>query len=142
MPGKGFCPVRTHLRKLPEQTELYAQLQRMGPRSEVETKRVYGDHDYCLINLGESHKRIAAILPVCHAKMEETEVDIGEKNREKEMLTEKQEAQQVELSLDLSPRPPEDPGQPSPACSPIPEADVESPDSCHPPSPCHLLNSR
>ncbi|XP_062856023.1 peroxisome proliferator-activated receptor gamma coactivator 1-beta isoform X2 [Trichomycterus rosablanca] len=143
LPGKGFCPVRTHLRKLPEQTELYAQLQRMGPTSEVETKRGYGDHDYCLLNLGESHKRIAAILPasVCHTKMEETEVEIGEKNRQKEMPAEREEAQQVELSPDLSPRPPEEPGQPSPACSPMPEAD-ESRDSCHPPSPCQQLNSR
>lgn len=48
-------------RKLPEQTELYAQLRRMGQAGE-EAPRSFGDHDYCALSLGESRKRSAAIL--------------------------------------------------------------------------------
>lgn len=48
-------------RKLPEQTELYAQLRRMGQAGE-EMQRSFGDHDYCALSLGESRKRSAAIL--------------------------------------------------------------------------------
>ncbi|XP_053735465.1 peroxisome proliferator-activated receptor gamma coactivator 1-beta isoform X1 [Synchiropus splendidus] len=51
-----------HQRKLPEQTELYAQLRRMGQAGDGETRRSFGDHDYCALSLGESRKRSAAIL--------------------------------------------------------------------------------
>uniref|UniRef100_A0A3P9D6T0 Peroxisome proliferator-activated receptor gamma coactivator 1-alpha n=1 Tax=Maylandia zebra TaxID=106582 RepID=A0A3P9D6T0_9CICH len=51
-----------HQRKLPEQTELYAQLRRMGQASETDAHRGFGDHDYCLLSLGESRKRSAAIF--------------------------------------------------------------------------------
>uniref|UniRef100_A0A3Q3C8A2 Peroxisome proliferator-activated receptor gamma, coactivator 1 beta n=1 Tax=Haplochromis burtoni TaxID=8153 RepID=A0A3Q3C8A2_HAPBU len=51
-----------HQRKLPEQTELYAQLRRMGQASEADAHRGFGDHDYCLLSLGESRKRSAAIF--------------------------------------------------------------------------------
>ncbi|MCJ8734237.1 hypothetical protein PDJAM_G00233010 [Pangasius djambal] len=138
LPGKGLCPVRTHLRKLPEQTELYAQLRRMGPTGESQSKGAYRDHDYCMLNIGESHKRIAAILPVpvCYTKVQEGEQDkMGEKNRQEET-----EAQQADLPPDFSPRQPAEIGQPSPACSPTPEAEAECPDSCQPPSPCHQIN--
>ncbi|XP_034036858.1 peroxisome proliferator-activated receptor gamma coactivator 1-beta-like [Thalassophryne amazonica] len=53
---------RSHQRKLPEQTELYAQLQRMGQVSDGETCHSFGDHDYCALSLGESRKRSTAIL--------------------------------------------------------------------------------
>ncbi|XP_053487000.1 peroxisome proliferator-activated receptor gamma coactivator 1-beta isoform X2 [Ictalurus furcatus] len=138
LPSKGMCPVRTHLRKLPEQTELYAQLRRMGPTGEIQSKGAYRDHDYCMLNLGESHKRIAAILPVpvCYTKVQEEEEDqMGEKNRQEET-----EAQQADLPPDFSPHQPAETGQPSPASSPTPEADAECPDSCRPPSPCHQIN--
>lgn len=140
LPSKGMCPVRTHLRKLPEQTELYAQLRRMGPTGEIQSKGAYRDHDYCMLNLGESHKRIAAILPVpvCYTKVQEEEEDqMGEKNRQEET-----EAQQADLPPDFSPHQPAETGQPSPASSPTPEADAECPDSCRPPSPCHQINLR
>lgn len=52
---------RTHHRKLPEQTELYAQLRRMGQAGD-EILHCFGDHDYCALSLGESRKRSAAIL--------------------------------------------------------------------------------
>jgi len=58
-----------HQRKLPEQTELYAQLQREGPDGEGGDggvtgphHRTFGDHDYCALSLGESRKRSAALL--------------------------------------------------------------------------------
>lgn len=140
LPGKSLCPVRTHLRKLPEQTELYAQLRGVGPTGESQSKGAYRDHDYCMLNLGESHKRIAAILPgpVCCTKEQEGEEGkMREKNR-----VEETEAQQADLAPDFSPRQLAETGQPSPACSPTPEADAECPDSCQPPSPCHQINLR
>lgn len=140
LPGKSSCPVRTHLRKLPEQTELYAQLRRTGSAGESQIKGAYRDHDYCMLNLEESHKTIAAILPVsvCYTKVEEGEEDMmGEKNRQVET-----EAQQADLPPDFSPCQPIETGEPSPACSPTPETDAECPDSCQPPSPCHQMNLR
>lgn len=138
--GKSLCPVRTHLRKLPEQTELYAQLRRMGPTGENQSKGAYRDHDYCMLNLGESHKRIAAILPVSvsYTKVQEEEEDKMEGNNGQQEI----EAQQNDLPPDFSPRHPTGTGQPSPAYSPTPEADSECPDSCQPPSPCHQINLR
>ncbi|KAK1904920.1 Peroxisome proliferator-activated receptor gamma coactivator 1-beta, partial [Dissostichus eleginoides] len=49
-------------RKLPEQTELYAQLRRMGQAGANESYRTFGDHDYCVLSLGESRKRSADML--------------------------------------------------------------------------------
>lgn len=132
--------MRTHLRKVPEQTELYAQLRRMGPMGENQIKGAYRDHDYCMLNLGESHKRIAAILPVpvCCTKVQEgEEAKMSKKNR-----VEEKQVQQADLSPEFSPRQSVETGQPSPACSPTPEADTECPDSCQPPSPCHQINLR
>ncbi|XP_031722837.1 peroxisome proliferator-activated receptor gamma coactivator 1-beta [Anarrhichthys ocellatus] len=51
-----------HQRKLPEQTELYAQLRRMGQAGDSDTHCTFGDHDYCALSLGESRKRSAAML--------------------------------------------------------------------------------
>uniref|UniRef100_A0A667Y9A5 Peroxisome proliferator-activated receptor gamma, coactivator 1 beta n=1 Tax=Myripristis murdjan TaxID=586833 RepID=A0A667Y9A5_9TELE len=51
-----------HQRKLPEQTELYAQLRRMGQAGDGDVHRTFGDHDYCALSLGESRKRSAAML--------------------------------------------------------------------------------
>ncbi|XP_049615329.1 peroxisome proliferator-activated receptor gamma coactivator 1-beta isoform X1 [Syngnathus scovelli] len=53
---------RTHQRKLPEQTELYAQLRRMGQAGDDDACRGFGDHDYCVLSLGESRKRSVAML--------------------------------------------------------------------------------
>ncbi|XP_063733210.1 peroxisome proliferator-activated receptor gamma coactivator 1-beta [Eleginops maclovinus] len=49
-------------RKLPEQTELYAQLRRMGQAGDTDTYRTFGDHDYCALSVGESRKRSADML--------------------------------------------------------------------------------
>lgn len=51
-----------HQRKLPEQTELYAQLRRMGHAGDSDGPRSFGDHDYCALSLGERRKRSAAML--------------------------------------------------------------------------------
>ncbi len=62
MKGSSWLSRAHHQRKLPEQTELYAQLRRMGQAGDSDTHRTFGDHDYCALTLGESRKRSAAIL--------------------------------------------------------------------------------
>ncbi|XP_051927939.1 peroxisome proliferator-activated receptor gamma coactivator 1-alpha isoform X1 [Hippocampus zosterae] len=61
---RGSWLSRAHQRKLPEQTELYAQLQRMGQAGISDTCPGFGDHDYCVLSLGESRKRSVAMLGV------------------------------------------------------------------------------
>nr|XP_046261287.1 peroxisome proliferator-activated receptor gamma coactivator 1-beta isoform X2 [Scatophagus argus] len=51
-----------HQRKLPEQTELYAQLRRMGQAGDDDTHFNFGDHDYCALSLGERRKRSTAMF--------------------------------------------------------------------------------
>ncbi|XP_062281744.1 peroxisome proliferator-activated receptor gamma coactivator 1-beta [Scomber scombrus] len=60
--GSSWLSRTHHQRKLPEQTELYAQLRRMGQAGDNDTHRNFGDHDYCALSLGESRKRSAAML--------------------------------------------------------------------------------
>ncbi|XP_070818367.1 peroxisome proliferator-activated receptor gamma coactivator 1-beta isoform X1 [Chaetodon trifascialis] len=60
--GSSWLSRGHHQRKLPEQTELYAQLRRMGQAGDADTHRTFGDHDYCALSLGESRKRSAAML--------------------------------------------------------------------------------
>ncbi|XP_029627274.1 peroxisome proliferator-activated receptor gamma coactivator 1-beta [Salmo trutta] len=63
-PPKGSWLTRANSRKFPEQTELYAQLRKMGQASDGDPKvhQTFGDHDYCLLSLGERRKRTAAML--------------------------------------------------------------------------------
>lgn len=60
--GSSWLSRAHHQRKLPEQTELYAQLRRMGQAGDSDTHHTFGDHDYCALSLGESRKRSAAML--------------------------------------------------------------------------------
>lgn len=60
--GSSWLSRTHHQRKLPEQTELYAQLRRMGQAGDSDTQRSFGDHDYCALSLGEKRKRSAAML--------------------------------------------------------------------------------
>lgn len=60
--GSSWLSRAHHQRKLPEQTELYAQLRRMGQAGEGDAQRNFGDHDYCALSLGERRKRSAAML--------------------------------------------------------------------------------
>ncbi|KAM6977885.1 peroxisome proliferator-activated receptor gamma coactivator 1-beta [Aplochiton taeniatus] len=87
---KGSWLSRVHpLRKQPEQTELYAQLRRVGPvadgdddhaRGGALVHRTFGDHDYCVLTLGQSRKRAAAMLePALRRSPEEAEEEEEEK---------------------------------------------------------------
>ncbi|XP_070300827.1 peroxisome proliferator-activated receptor gamma coactivator 1-beta-like isoform X2 [Salvelinus sp. IW2-2015] len=62
--SKGSWLTRANSRKFPKQTELYAQLRKMGQASDADPKvhQTFGDHDYCLLSLGERRKRTAAML--------------------------------------------------------------------------------
>ncbi|XP_076005079.1 peroxisome proliferator-activated receptor gamma coactivator 1-beta [Genypterus blacodes] len=61
MKGSSWLSRSHHQRKIPEQTELYAQLQRMDQAGDGD-HRNFGDHDYCALSLGESRQRSAARL--------------------------------------------------------------------------------
>ncbi|XP_050984318.1 LOW QUALITY PROTEIN: peroxisome proliferator-activated receptor gamma coactivator 1-beta [Labeo rohita] len=145
---KSSCLARAHIRKLPEQTELYAQLRRMGQTGDMDSKsgtqRAYGDHDYCLLGLGESCKTVAAALgSQCRVEVHEEE-EVAVKNGEMEgqeerLLMNCQQRTEADLPVALSTPSPEQTGQPSPVRSPTPELDAQSPVSCSPPSPgCKL----
>lgn len=150
---KSSCLARAHIRKLPEQTELYAQLRRMGQTGDTESKggmqRAYGDHDYCLLGLGESRKRMdAALGSQCHEEVgekEEDEMDVKNweiEGQEERLLTNVPDYQQTtedESTTALFTPSPEQTSEPSPARSPTPELDAQPPVSYSPPSPsCKL----
>ncbi|CAM4612629.1 unnamed protein product [Leuciscus chuanchicus] len=150
---KSSCLARAHIRKLPEQTELYAQLRRMGQTGDTDSKggmqHAYGDHDYCLLDLGESRKRMAAALgSQCHVEVgekEEDEMDVKNweiEGQEERLLTNVPDYQQTtedESTTALFTPSPEQTSEPSPVRSPTPELDAQSPVSCSPPSPsCKL----
>ncbi|XP_056106313.1 peroxisome proliferator-activated receptor gamma coactivator 1-beta isoform X2 [Rhinichthys klamathensis goyatoka] len=150
---KSSCLARAHIRKLPEQTELYAQLRRMGQTGDTDSKggmqRGYGDHDYCLLGLGESRKRMAAALgSQCHVEVgekEEDEMDVKNweiEGQEERLLTnvpDYQPTTEDESTTALFTPSPEQTSEPSPVRSPTPDLDAQSPVSCSPPSPsCKL----
>lgn len=58
--GSSWLTRSHHQRKIPEQTELYAQLLRTGQAGDATCH--FGDHDYCALSLGEKRKRSAAML--------------------------------------------------------------------------------
>lgn len=68
--GSSWLSRSHHQRKVPEQTELYAQLLRTGQaghahahaHGHAHAPRHFGDHDYCALSLGEKRKRSAAML--------------------------------------------------------------------------------
>lgn len=139
---KSSCLARAHVRKLPEQTELYAQLRRMGQTGDADdkggTQRAYGDHDYCLLGLGESRKRTAAAFG--------SDASRREKQGSEEMSVKNEAArdetpdcqQRTESKEEL----PEQTSEPFSARSPTPELDAQSPVSCSPPSPGCKLSFR
>ncbi|KAL4631539.1 hypothetical protein GN956_G15554 [Arapaima gigas] len=80
---RGSWLSRTHSRKLPEQTELYAQLRRMGQAGDVDagglTSRAFGDHDYCMQGLGDGLRKLpAALLSPSRETGKEEEVGLAE----------------------------------------------------------------
>ncbi|XP_051506620.1 peroxisome proliferator-activated receptor gamma coactivator 1-beta-like isoform X2 [Myxocyprinus asiaticus] len=152
---KSSFLARAHIRKLPEQTELYAQLRRMGQAGDADSKggtqRTYGDHDYCLLGLGESRKRPA--VTQCHLEVQGKEEEMGVKNEEMEgqeemhffkaldylQWTGNSGDQPADLPTELPTPSPEQTCELSPIRSPSPELDAQSPVSCSPPSPnCKL----
>ncbi|XP_065122717.1 peroxisome proliferator-activated receptor gamma coactivator 1-beta [Paramisgurnus dabryanus] len=145
---KSSCLARAHIRKLPEQTELYAQLRRMDQTGDAEckggTQRAYGDHDYCLLGLGESRKRTAAVLGTIAPRrkiqesngvMEGQGEKLVNKMNEYQQRTEAEEELQENQTAALPTLSPEQTSEPTPACSPTQELDAQSPVSCSPPSP-------
>lgn len=97
-----------HQRKLPEQTELYAQLRRMGHASDGQHS--FGDHDYCALSLGERRKRSTAMLgamlqassgpdtrPVARAADSRAPDESGEDVAERLPLSEAAEKQQQQM---------------------------------------------
>ncbi|XP_057205316.1 peroxisome proliferator-activated receptor gamma coactivator 1-beta [Triplophysa rosa] len=141
---KSSCLARAHVRKLPEQTELYAQLRRMGQTGDADckggTQHAYGDHDYCLLGPGESRKRTAAAFgseASCREIQGNEEMSVkNEAARDETLDCQQGTESKEELPTQTSP---EQTSEPSPARSPTPELDAQSPVSCSPPSPgCKL----
>lgn len=149
---KSSCLARAHIRKLPEQTELYAQLRRMGQTGNTDTKcgtqRTYGDHDYCLLGQGENCMMTMAVAlgSQCHVEVleeEEMVVKDGEmEGQEERLLTNCQQRTEAGSPMALSSHSPEQTSQTSPVRSPTLELDAQSPVSCSPPSPGCKLSFR
>lgn len=150
--GSSWLSRSHHQRKLPEQTELYAQLRRMGQAGDGDTHRNFGDHDYCALSLGESRQRSAAMLsavlwaqggvgvgssPVPKEANGEGESmeDDGENLMLSEKVPEKIQDRQTETVVILS-SPPSD--CQSAATPPVSEEEAECSSASRSPSP--LLN--
>ncbi|XP_016145114.1 peroxisome proliferator-activated receptor gamma coactivator 1-beta-like isoform X4 [Sinocyclocheilus grahami] len=142
--GKAELTTKSNIRKLPEQTELYAQLRRMGQTGDTDSKggmqRAYGDHDYCLLGQGENCKMTT--MSQCRVEVHEEEMavkDGGMEGHEEWLLTNCQQRTEADSPVALSSPGPEQTSQPSPVRSPTPELDAQSPVSCSPPYPdCKL----
>ncbi|XP_072251243.1 peroxisome proliferator-activated receptor gamma coactivator 1-beta [Leuresthes tenuis] len=135
-----------HQRKLPEQTELYAQLRRMGQAGDADTQRNFGDHDYCVLSLGESRKRSAAILGAIFQTQGASEGDVapkagddqlldekGSESVEERLVTEVIEAQEQQTTVVMS-SPPSD-CQSAAATPPVSEEEAECSSASRSPSP-------
>ncbi|XP_028271864.1 peroxisome proliferator-activated receptor gamma coactivator 1-beta [Parambassis ranga] len=139
---------RTHQRKLPEQTELYAQLRR-GQVGEGDAHRSFGDHDYCVLSLGESRKRSAAILgamlqtqggsdgvgtPAPKAADDQEADDKDKENEERLVTAEVAELQEQQTAVVMSSSPPSD-CQSMAATPPASEEEAERSSASRSPSP-------
>uniref|UniRef100_A0A3Q1HK39 Peroxisome proliferator-activated receptor gamma coactivator 1-beta-like n=1 Tax=Acanthochromis polyacanthus TaxID=80966 RepID=A0A3Q1HK39_9TELE len=147
--GSSWLSRAHHQRKLPEQTELYAQLRRMGQAGDSDTHRHFGDHDYCVLSLGESRKRSAAILdamlqaqggsdgaggPAPKAADDQV-LDENEKEDEERLVTsEISEPQDQETTVVISFSPPSDCQSPA-ATPPASEEEAERSSASRSPSP-------
>ncbi|MEQ2214303.1 hypothetical protein XENOCAPTIV_000119 [Xenoophorus captivus] len=148
--GSAWLSRSHHQRKLPEQTELYAQLRRMGQAGDGDTQCTFGDHDYCALSLGESRKRSAAILGAILHTQGGNEGDdtqsssvadnqvLGEKGKEREeerlVMTEVIETQEQHATMVLSSSPPSD-CQSIAATPPVSEEEAEHSSASRSPSP-------
>ncbi|XP_041845466.1 peroxisome proliferator-activated receptor gamma coactivator 1-alpha [Melanotaenia boesemani] len=158
--GSSWLSRSHHQRKLPEQTELYAQLQRMGQAGDANTQRNFGDHDYCALSLVESHKRSTTILgailkthggfdgdatlmpkaaddQVLDENCKESEEEKEEEEEEEEeglVMTEVIEAQEQQTTMVISSSPPSD-CQSAAATPPASEEEAECSSASRSPSP-------
>ncbi|KAF7228683.1 peroxisome proliferator-activated receptor gamma coactivator 1-beta [Nothobranchius furzeri] len=136
-----------HQRKLPEQTELYAQLRRMGQASDGDAQRNFGDHDYCVLSLGESHKQIPAApstvaqtqaggkrdIPPSPKATENQDMD--EKGKEERLvMTEDLDTEEQQTTMVISSSPPSD-CQSVAATPPSSEEEAEHSSASRSPSP-------
>lgn len=134
-----------HQRKLPEQTELYAQLQRMGHASN--TQRNFGDHDYCMLSLGEGHKQNATAFlwqqegsedDISQAPKAAADLVPEEKDKESEeerlVMARGVDTQEQQMTMMISLSPPSD-GQSVAATPPTSEEEAECSSASRSPSP-------
>ncbi|XP_017285245.1 peroxisome proliferator-activated receptor gamma coactivator 1-alpha [Kryptolebias marmoratus] len=137
-----------HQRKLPEQTELYAQLRRMGQAGN--TQHNFGDHDYCVLSHGESPKQNATVFGALLRPKEESEGDnpqapkaaddpgLDEKDKESEedrlVMTEVVDTQEQQMTMVISASPPSD-CQAVAATPPASEEEAECSSASPSPSP-------
>ncbi|XP_005808683.1 peroxisome proliferator-activated receptor gamma coactivator 1-beta [Xiphophorus maculatus] len=148
--GSTWLSRSHHQRKLPEQTELYAQLRRMGQAGEGDTQRTFGDHDYCALSLGESRKRSAAMLGAILQTQGGSEGDgtqsssvvdnqvldekVQECEEERLVMTEVVETQEQQTTMVLLSSPPSD-CQSIAATPPVSEEEAERSSASRSPSP-------
>ncbi|XP_019940637.2 peroxisome proliferator-activated receptor gamma coactivator 1-beta isoform X1 [Paralichthys olivaceus] len=128
--GSSWLSRAHHQRKLPEQTELYAQLRRMGQAVDSDTHRNFGDHDYCALSLGESRKRSAAMLGTMlqaqggsngvTSKAADDHVAGGKEKGEGLVMSEDAEPKEQRTTLVISSSPPSESQSAFRSSSPIP----------------------
>ncbi|XP_035017027.2 peroxisome proliferator-activated receptor gamma coactivator 1-beta [Hippoglossus stenolepis] len=126
--GSSWLSRAHHQRKLPEQTELYAQLRRMGQAGDSDTTRDFGDHDYCALSLGESRKRSAAMLGTMlqaqggsdGPKAADDQVAAGKEKGEGLVMSQDAEPKEQRTTLVISCSPPPESQSASRSSSPIP----------------------
>ncbi|XP_026186008.1 peroxisome proliferator-activated receptor gamma coactivator 1-beta isoform X2 [Mastacembelus armatus] len=144
--GSSWLSRSHHQRKLPQQTELYAQLRRMGQAGDSDTHRKFGDHDYCALSLGERRKRSAAMLGAmlqaqggCDAvntpapKAADDQVMDGKENEETLVMSEVEEMQEQQATEVLSSQASE--CQSAAATPPASEEEAECSSASRSPSP-------
>ncbi|KAM7389356.1 hypothetical protein PAMP_023340 [Pampus punctatissimus] len=148
--GSSWLSRTHHQRKLPEQTELYAQLRRMGQAGDSDTHCNFGDHDYCALSLRESRKRSAAMLgamlqaqggsdgvsnPATKASDDQVSADEnGKENMERLLISEVTELQQQAATIVISSLPPSN-CQSATVTPPASEEEAERSSASRSPSP-------
>ena len=126
--GSSWLSRAHHQRKLPEQTELYAQLRRMGQAGDSDAHRDFGDHNYCALSLGESRKRSAAMLGTMlqaqgggdGPRPADDQVADGKEKGEGPVMSQDAEPKEQRTTLVISCSPPPESQAASRSSSPIP----------------------
>ncbi|KAM7418166.1 hypothetical protein PAMA_017694 [Pampus argenteus] len=148
--GSSWLSRTHHQRKLPEQTELYAQLRRMGQAGDSDAHCNFGDHDYCALSLRESRKRSAAMLgamlqaqggsdgvssPAMKASDDQVSAEEnGKENAERLVMSEVTDLQQQAATIVISSSPPSN-CQSAAVTPPASEEEAERSSASRSPSP-------